>query len=81
MLPHHSSSTTVRNGPAAQFDIGDRVRLRLHPTWLGTVVARGLNAYSVDWDDHGVETTHCELLELVIASSEVERSRKTLQLG
>jgi hypothetical protein len=45
------------------------VRLRLHPTWLGTVVGRSLSAgVSVNWDNHGIETTHRDLLELVCSA-------------
>ena len=72
-----SESTTsrprIRMGGSSQFEIGDRVRSKLHPIWQGTVVARNLTAYSVNWDQHGIETVHSELLELVAAAREADK--------
>jgi hypothetical protein len=49
------------------FEIGDRVRSRMHPQWHGTVVSRSLRTIiSVNWDGHGVEMIDSGLLERVV---------------
>ena len=69
MLPHDSTAIMQSDYRVPLFEIGDRVRLRLHPKWMGTVVARSLSTnVSVKWDNHGVETTHGVLLELADAN-------------
>jgi hypothetical protein len=67
MIPTHPAKfRSPIDTHAPLFEIGDRVRLRLHPNWRGTVVTRSLSTnISVNWDNHGIETTHSGLLELM----------------
>ena len=48
-----------------QFESGDRVRLRLHPQWIGTVKYRSLGkVITVQWDNGGVQMIDGSLLIL-----------------
>ena len=45
------------------FEIGDRVRLRLNPKWIGTVVGRSISSnVNVHWDNRGIERIESSML-------------------